>query len=236
MEQEELKQNIKSWLKDNGKDYAWLAEVCGVSKNTINNYLARKPIPASKIPIIISIINGDIDADDEDFKVPTKRHRRTRAQMREDLEQDKADAQEVGGYIDKEEDDRKVQLMGVEAQLEYIDQRVKERESARDMSDFDMTNPELPECISEGQVFRIVIPNNILKVYRDEVKWSNANVKNPLRKVTVAMLLAKAISDTADTIIRTEEEELRQLNSVPKLMEERAKLQRNYAFLKQINN
>ena len=236
MDQEELKQNVKSWLKENNKDYSWLAEVCGVSKNTINNYLARKPIPASKIPVMESIINGELDTSCEDFKTPTKRHRRTRAQMREDLEQDIAAAQEVGGYIDQEEVDKKVKLLGVEAQLDYIDQRYKEREDARDMSDYDMSNPDVPECINEGQVYRIVIPNNILKIYKDEAKWSNMNVKNPLKKVTVAMLISKAIYDTAETIIKYEEEEKRQLSKAPKLMEERAQLKRDYNYLKQINN
>lgn len=236
MEQEELKQNIKAWLKDNGKDYSWLAEVCGVSKNTINNYLAKKPIPASKIPVIESIINGEIDTSCEEFKTPAKRHRRTRAQMREDLEQDIAAAQEVGGYIDQEEDERKVKLLGVESQLDYIEQRYDERESARDMSDYDMSDPDIPECINEGQVYRIVIPNNILKVYKEEAKWSNMHLKNPLKKVTVAMLISKAIYDTAETIIKYEEEEKRQLSIAPKLMEERAQLKRDYNFLKQINN
>lgn len=234
-DQDELKIQIKAWLKEHNKDYAWLADRCGVSKNTINNYLARKLIPASKVPQLKEIINSPIEAI-EDIKVaPTKRVRRTRAQMREDLERDKAEAQEAGGYVDQEEADRKIKLMGVEASLDYIEECYKERESARDMSDFDMTNPENAECISEGQVFRIVVPNNILKIYREEAKWINKTSKSPLNKVTVAMLIAQSVTETAKTMVRWEEEEHRQLNEAMKLIEDRAKLKRNYSVLKELN-
>lgn len=50
--QEELKLNIKLWLKANNYSYAWLAEKCFVTEATVRNWMARKIIPAAKEHII----------------------------------------------------------------------------------------------------------------------------------------------------------------------------------------
>lgn len=195
MTQDELKTKIKAWLKANNKDYAWLADKCGVTRNTINNYLARKVIPESKVELFTSILQSDSlqEDDTQTQQLPTRRKRRTREQMREDLEKEIQAAQEAGGYVDQEEEDRKVSLMGIEAQLEHLEERKREREAVRNMEGFDMTDPENADCIYEGAVYRIVVPNNVLKVYKEEAKWLNKSQVLPHRKVTVSMLLAKSI-------------------------------------------
>lgn len=230
MTQEALKSQIKAWLKRNNKDYSWLAEQCNVTRNTINNYLAKKPIPESKIEIFTSIINSE---EVENIEQPvTRRKRRTRAQMREDLENEMKAAQELGGYIDQEEEDKKAKLQGIDAQLEYLDEVIKEREAVRNMEGFDMTDPENAECIHEGSVYRIIVPNNILKIYKEEAKWLNKSNKFPNRKVTVAMLLAKSIVQVAETMSQYEEKTFQEMERSIRLMEEKAQLKKDYAFLK----
>lgn len=54
--QDELKVNIKLWLKANGMNYAWLADKCYVTEATVRNWMARKPIPAAKEHIIRELI------------------------------------------------------------------------------------------------------------------------------------------------------------------------------------
>ena len=54
--QDELKINIKLWLKANNLNYAWLAEKCYVTEATVRNWMARKPIPAAKEHIIRELI------------------------------------------------------------------------------------------------------------------------------------------------------------------------------------
>lgn len=230
MTQEELKSQIKAWLKKNNKDYSWLAAQCDVTRNTINNYLAKKPIPESKIEIFTSIINSE-EVENIDQPV-TRRKRRTRAQMREDLENEMKAAQELGGYIDQEEEDKKAKLQGIDAQLEYLDEVIKEREAVRNMEGFDMTDPENAECIHEGSVYRIIVPNNILKIYKEEAKWLNKSNKFPNRKVTVAMLLAKSIVQVAETMSQYEEKTFQEMERSIRLMEEKAQLKKDYAFLK----
>ena len=50
--QDELKLNVKLWLKANNYSYAWLAGKCFVTEATVRNWMARKVIPASKEFII----------------------------------------------------------------------------------------------------------------------------------------------------------------------------------------
>lgn len=50
--QDELKLNVKLWLKANNYSYAWLAEKCYVTETTVRNWMARKVIPAAKEHII----------------------------------------------------------------------------------------------------------------------------------------------------------------------------------------
>lgn len=238
MTQDELKTKIKAWLKANNKDYAWLADKCGVTRNTINNYLARKVIPESKVEIFTSILQSDSlqEDDTQTQQVVTRRKRRTREQMREDLEKEIQAAQEAGGYVDQEEEDRKVRLMGVEAQLEHLEERKREREAVRNMEGFDMTNPENADCVYEGAVYRIVVPNNVLKVYKEEAKWLNKAQVLPHRKVTVSMLLAKSIMQVADDMCKYEEQEFQETEKAIRLMEEKAKLNRQYNLLKTNQN
>lgn len=54
--QNDLKLNIKIWLKANHRDYAWLAENCYVSESTVRNWMARKSIPKAKEHIIRQLI------------------------------------------------------------------------------------------------------------------------------------------------------------------------------------
>lgn len=238
MTQDELKTKIKAWLKANNKDYAWLAEKCGVTRNTINNYLARKVIPESKVELFTSILQSDnLELEDaQTTQTTTRRKRRTREQMREDLEKEIQAAQEAGGYVDQEEEDRKARLMGVEAQLDYLEERKREREAVRNMEGFDMTDPENADCVYEGAVYRIVVPNNVLKVYKEEAKWLNKAQVLPHRKVTVAMLLAKSIMQVADDMCKYEEQEFRETEKAIRLMEEKAKLKRQYNLLKTNQN
>lgn len=51
-----LKLDVKVWLKANGRDYAWLAQQCYVTESTVRNWMARKPIPEAKAHIIRSLI------------------------------------------------------------------------------------------------------------------------------------------------------------------------------------
>ena len=54
--QDELKLNVKLWLKANNYSYAWLAEKCFVTESTVRNWMARKLIPAAKEHIIRSLM------------------------------------------------------------------------------------------------------------------------------------------------------------------------------------
>lgn len=56
LNQDELKMNVKLWLKSNGYDYSWLAEKCFVTEATVRNWMARKSIPAAKEHIIQEMI------------------------------------------------------------------------------------------------------------------------------------------------------------------------------------
>lgn len=54
--QDELKLNVKLWLKANNCSYSWLAERCYVTESTVRNWMARKTIPAAKEHIIRELI------------------------------------------------------------------------------------------------------------------------------------------------------------------------------------
>lgn len=51
-----FKAQVKAWLKMNGIDYLWLAEQCGVSENTVRNWMAKAPIPPRKQQLIMKLI------------------------------------------------------------------------------------------------------------------------------------------------------------------------------------
>lgn len=54
--QQDLKANVKRWLKARGLDYKWLAEKCFVSEVTVYNWMAKKRIPEVKEHIIRSLM------------------------------------------------------------------------------------------------------------------------------------------------------------------------------------
>lgn len=54
---DDLKLNVKLWLKANRKDYAWLAQQCYVSETTVRNWMAKKPIPKAKAHIIRELVS-----------------------------------------------------------------------------------------------------------------------------------------------------------------------------------
>lgn len=53
---DEFKAQIKAWLKSRGIDYLWLAEQCGVSENTVRNWMAKAPIPPLKQKLLRKLI------------------------------------------------------------------------------------------------------------------------------------------------------------------------------------
>lgn len=53
---DEFKTQIKAWLKSRGIDYMWLAEQCGVSENTVRNWMAKAPIPPLKQKLLRKLI------------------------------------------------------------------------------------------------------------------------------------------------------------------------------------
>lgn len=53
---DDFKARIKSWLRSRGVDYLWLAEQCGVSENTVRNWMAKAPIPALKKKLLLKLI------------------------------------------------------------------------------------------------------------------------------------------------------------------------------------
>ena len=54
---EDLKLDVKLWLKANRRDYAWLAQRCYVTETTVRNWMAKKPIPKAKAHIIRELIS-----------------------------------------------------------------------------------------------------------------------------------------------------------------------------------
>jgi len=61
-------EDIKTWLKEIGKDRAWLAEKTLVSKRTVDNWLsAGKPIVSQKMELIERLMNGD---EEIEFELP----------------------------------------------------------------------------------------------------------------------------------------------------------------------
>lgn len=53
---DEFKAQIKAWLRSRGIDYLWLAEQCGVSENTVRNWMAKAPIPPLKQKLLRKLI------------------------------------------------------------------------------------------------------------------------------------------------------------------------------------
>jgi len=52
-------ENIKRWLKDIGKNRDWLAQHCGVSKSTVDGWMAGRPLPKPSMNIITGLMFKD---------------------------------------------------------------------------------------------------------------------------------------------------------------------------------
>ena len=50
---------IKSWLKENGRDRVWLAKQCSVSKSTVDGWMANRPIPKPTQSVLAALIYSD---------------------------------------------------------------------------------------------------------------------------------------------------------------------------------
>lgn len=229
-DQIELKTRIKQYLKDNGLNYSWLADRLGISRNTLNNYMAKKPIPENKLDAFDAILNGeepiitdapteepqplatdDLSDNSEEQTSSTvkRRKRRTRQEIREDEEREKQEAQAAGGYIDEEAEDKKWREYGERVQREYFEQIAQERLERRCMNGFDMTSPEDAKCQCEGSVYNIIVPTNILKIYKREADFLNkTQFAKSTTKVTVAMLIARAITREAHDIVNYDNEQM----------------------------
>lgn len=60
--QEALKERIKQWLKAERQTRQWLAEHCGVSKKTVDNWLSSpKPVPPKALLIIERLMAKSVE-------------------------------------------------------------------------------------------------------------------------------------------------------------------------------
>ena len=50
---------IKTWLKEQGKDRAWLAAQCGVSKPTVDGWMSGRNIPGPAQSILTKLLYSD---------------------------------------------------------------------------------------------------------------------------------------------------------------------------------
>ncbi len=80
-------EDIKTWLKEIGKDRAWLAEKTLVSKRTVDNWLsAGKPIVPQKMELIEKLMSGE---EEIEFELPPDFEKQLRAmadEMHKNLE------------------------------------------------------------------------------------------------------------------------------------------------------
>lgn len=60
MDQENIKNQLKVWLKLNNKTYADVAEACYVTESTVRNWMAKKKIPIAKVKLIEQLV-GNVD-------------------------------------------------------------------------------------------------------------------------------------------------------------------------------
>lgn len=58
------KDDIKAWLSTSGRDREWLAEQCGSSKNTVNNWLSTNiQVPSKALRIIETLMRADAEVE-----------------------------------------------------------------------------------------------------------------------------------------------------------------------------
>lgn len=58
MDQENIKNQLKVWLKLNNKTYADVAEACYVTEATVRNWMAKKKIPIAKVKLIEQLVGN----------------------------------------------------------------------------------------------------------------------------------------------------------------------------------
>lgn len=63
--QDELKRDIKRWLKAQHYTYSWLAERCFVTETTVRNWMARRHIPTAKLHIIRGLMQQHTQLEQE---------------------------------------------------------------------------------------------------------------------------------------------------------------------------
>jgi hypothetical protein len=55
-DQSGFKSEVKQWLKNQGLDYKWMAQQCGVSEITVRNWMSQKTIPKLKQELLERVI------------------------------------------------------------------------------------------------------------------------------------------------------------------------------------
>lgn len=206
MTQIELKERLKVAMRRAGLDYNWLSEKLGITRCTLNNYMARKPIPDGQLPHMIDIMQKLEAGQMEVVSAPPvkkKRHRRTNEQIRLDIEESKRLGQErmaIEGYDDSETIDRKWREFGKEALENYKTQYTNAITDYQISNVLDMSSniPDQVNVSADSIVYRLAIPVDIVAIYEKEVqKIKNMNLGAEYDNVTVPMLLARAITEDA---------------------------------------
>ena len=210
MDQTELKSRLKVAIKAAGLDYGWLADMLGVTKCTVNNYMAKKTIPALQVPnmenILARLESGSYDEVADNVPTKKKRHRRTNEQIRKDTEESMRIGQQrlaEEGFVDQEAEDAKWKEFGQQCLDNYRKEVEESTKDFRTHGILDMSDPVRGQVHVEpdSYVYRIAVPAEIVAIYRKEVKQLNEGLLPKDIKVTISTLLARAITDDARAII-----------------------------------
>lgn len=63
--QEDLKEEVKNWMKSHGYSREWLAEQCGVQKSAVDEWFKkRRRIPETAERLIKQLMHSEVEADD----------------------------------------------------------------------------------------------------------------------------------------------------------------------------
>lgn len=195
----EIKQAILQYLRDNNLDIAWLANQGGTSESTMQNYLSRRIIPASKRILFTEILNSSVvpEAKPEPEERPNKKRRRTKEQIRLDEEREKEEAQRLiaEGAMEpgelEEEPAKDYWAEHIERETERV---LRERTEVVNMVDLNSVTAH-----AEGVMYRLVIPQNIYNVLRKEAKFATKYNKYG-KRITVTDLISEAVADYAAAI------------------------------------
>lgn len=205
MTESELKERMKTALSEAGLSYSWLAERLGITKCTLNNYMARKPIPAGQWPLMEEILQRLESGDSEILTaapLKKKRHRRTNEQIRKDMEESMRLGQEkmaVEGYDDTELAERKWKELGQQVLDKYRENEEMLNNSYATRQLFDM-NAELESQVSaeqESVIYRIAVPVEIVDIYQKEVDKIKNMGLDGFENVNVPALISRAITEDA---------------------------------------